>query len=146
MKIAMFPGSFDPIHEGHIDIIKRASKLFDKLLVVVSINVDKKQSDLVSRYQNVKKVLDDLHLNNVEVHMNNKFTIDFANEHHCEFIVRSLRNRDDFDYELMVAQANYKLDSKINTVFLISNPSLANISSHAIREMEKNIKLIKNKK
>jgi len=65
---AIFPGSFDPLHEGHLDIIKRACKLFDKLFVVVSYNVDKpNQTNLIKRYQQTKKIIDDLKLKNVEV-------------------------------------------------------------------------------
>ncbi len=143
MKIAMFPGSFDPIHKGHLDIVKRASKLFDKLYVVVSINVDKTQANLDERYNNVKKTIDKLKLKNVIVAKNNKLTIDFAKKNKCQYLVRSLRNVNDFKYELMVAQANYKLNRKLETIFFISNPSLVNISSHAIKEMNKNLKLIK---
>jgi pantetheine-phosphate adenylyltransferase len=73
MKIAAFPGSFDPIHAGHINIIKRASKLFDKLYVIVSYNhLKKERKSLLSRYENVKTVISNLHLKNVEVILNRK--------------------------------------------------------------------------
>ncbi|MDE6476719.1 MAG: pantetheine-phosphate adenylyltransferase [Mycoplasmoidaceae bacterium] len=143
MKIAMFPGSFNPLHKGHIDVIRRAAQLFDKLYIVVSINVDKEQDDLNKRFLKVKKQIQKLKLKNVEISINKEFTIDFAKKHKCKYLVRSLRDVNDFKYELVLAQANYKLDKNIETIFFLSNPSLVNISSHAIREMNKNIKLLK---
>lgn len=143
MKIAMFPGSFNPLHEGHIDIIKRAAKMFDKLFVVVSINIDKERDDLNKRFLKVKKQIAQIKLKNVEVALNSGFTIDFAKKNKCKYLVRSLRDVKDFKYELVLAQANYKLDNNIETIFFVSNPSLVNISSHAIREMNKNIKALK---
>ncbi len=143
MKIAMFPGSFNPLHKGHIDVIRRAAQLFDKLYIVVSINVDKEQDDLNKRFLKVKRQIQKLKLKNVETAINKEFTIDFAKKHKCKYLVRSLRDIKDFKYELVLAQANYKLDKNIETIFFVSNPSLVNISSHAIREMNKNIKVLK---
>lgn len=143
MKNAIFPGSFDPIHGGHIDIIKRASKLFDNLYIVVSVNISKKSKPLKERYLETKKVVDGLKLKNVKVFMNENFTIDFANKHKCKYIVRSLRDTKDFKYELTMAQSNYKLESNLETILFFSNPSLTNISSHAIREIQKNMKVLK---
>ena len=146
-KIGMFPGSFDPIHDGHIDIIKRTSKLFDKLYVVVSINIYKKQvTDRNEIFLNVKKAIKQLKLNNVEVAINNELTIDFAKKHNCKWIVRSIRDKKDMQYELTMAQSNHYLDENIETLLLVANEKLKDISSSGMKMVKENIEKIKREK
>ena len=140
-KIAIYPGSFDPIHEGHINIIKRSSKLFDKLYVAVSHNVDKpNQSNIDVRLKNVKKIIRKLNLKNVEAIKNIGLTIEFAKKLKCGFIVRSIRNPKDYKYELNIAKTHKMLDASIDTVLFISSKELSKKSSTDIRKIQQKLK------
>lgn len=138
IKRAIFPGSFDPIHEGHIDIIKRAAKLFDELYVAVSINTDKpKQSSLSERYKKVQKIINKFKFKNVFVVCNNKLTIEFAKQLKCNYIVRSIRNYKDYINELNIAKVHHMLNSSIiETILFISTKELAKKSSTNIKRIQ----------
>ena len=134
MNIAIYPGSFDPITNGHIDIIKRASKMFDKLYVLVSININKKYLFTVDeRVALIKKVLSNL--NNVEVVASNDLVLDFAKKVNANIIIRGIRNHQDFDNEMELFQFNKVINKDVETIYLF--PSLNNlfISSSAIKEL-----------
>lgn len=140
---AMFPGSFNPIHKGHLDVIKRASKLFNKLYVVVSINIYKKQTvSCKERLMRAKKAVAKLHLKNVKVVGNVGLTVDFAKKHNVSVIVRSIRNDEDAMYEIDMAKANNTLNDKIDTILMLPKQELVNLSSTALRYLKdaKNIK------
>ena len=148
-KIAIYPGTFDPIHEGHINIIERSSKLFDKLYVAVSYNVDKpNQSNIDTRLKNVKKVIKKLHLKNVEAIKNIGLTIKFAKKLKCNFIVRSIRNSKDYAYELNIAKTHKMLDASIDTVLFISSKELSKKSSKNIKKIQQKLQKLnaKNKR
>ena len=148
-KIAIYPGTFDPIHEGHINIIERSSKLFDKLYVAVSYNVDKpNQSNIDTRLKNVKKVIKKLHLKNVEAIKNIGLTIKFAKKLKCNFIVRSIRNSKDYAYELNIAKTHKMLDASIDTVLFISSKELSKKSSTNIKKIQQKLQKLnaKNKR
>ncbi|GHU31135.1 phosphopantetheine adenylyltransferase [Bacilli bacterium] len=143
MKIALFPGTFDPIHQGHIDIIKRASKLFDKLYVAVSHNVDKKESQNINaRFAQITKSIDRLNIKNVKVVINNKMTIDLAKKLGCQYIVRSIRDAKDIAYEINIAQNLHIGNNKIETVLLITDSKLKKISSTNVKELIRQKKMI----
>ncbi len=131
---AMFPGSFNPIHKGHLDIIKRASKLYNKFYVVVSINDYKPQKVACKvRLANAKKAVNKLHLRNVIVVGNMGLTVDFAKKHNISVIVRSIRNAKDAKYEIDMAQANHYLNNKIETILMLPKDGLVDLSSTALR-------------
>jgi pantetheine-phosphate adenylyltransferase len=146
-SIALFPGSFDPLHSGHINIITRAAKLFDKLYVAVSYNISKKeQIPINQRYRDVKNKIDKLKLKNVIVILNRELTIDLAKKLQCQYIVRSVRNIEDYRYELMIAQAHYSLDKSIDTILFVADSQLKQVSSSSIRKLNHAIKKLKGKK
>ena len=131
---AMFPGTFDPIHKGHIDVIKRCSKMFDKLYVVVSINMYKKATtNCKTRLEKVKKEVAKLHLKNVEVVCNLGLTVDFAKKHNVKVIVRGIRDEKDAFYEINMAKANHALNKNIETILMLPRQDLVNMSSTAIK-------------
>lgn len=130
----MFPGSFNPIHEGHLDIIKRASKLFDKFYVVISVNDYKPQTtSCKTRIEKARKAVAKLHLKNVIVTGNHGLTVTFAKQHNISVIVRSIRNDKDAVYEIDMAKANHSLNNKIETMLMLPKDELADLSSTAIR-------------
>jgi pantetheine-phosphate adenylyltransferase len=136
MRRAVFPGSFDPITLGHVDIINRALPLFDEIVIAIGINADKKYmfaleeriNFIKENYVNVPKI---------KVETYSGLTIDFCKKINADFILRGLRNPADFEFEKAIAQTNRKL-SKIETVFLLTSASTAYISSSIIRDILRN--------
>ncbi len=142
-KNGMFPGSFNPIHKGHLDIIKRASKMFDTFYVVVSINKYKPQTvSCKTRLARAKKAVAKLHLKNVKVVGNCGLTVGFAKKHNISVIVRSIRDFKDAIYEIDMAKANHSLNNKIETILMLPKDELTNLSSSALRYL-KDVKKIK---
>ncbi len=134
MRIGIYPGSFDPVTLGHIDIIKRASNLVDKLCVAVIKNKRKKSLFTTSeRIDMLKKVTKDIP--NVEIEHFSGLTVDLAVQKDANVIFRGLRAVTDFEYELQLAQTNHKLNPDIDTVFLITNVEYAYLSSSIVREI-----------
>ena len=131
MKIGMYPGSFDPITLGHLDIIERAAKLFDKLYIAVSFNINKKYLlDQKTRFNLVKETVK--HLDNVIVVEANDLTVKECNKYNCKFIVRGLRALSDFDYEFQLTSVNRKLDETIDSVFIMTDTKYSFLSSSMI--------------
>ena len=137
MKIAIYPGSFDPITNGHIDIIERGAKLFDKLYIVLSNNVNKQTLfTLEERIEYTRQAI--TNLTNVEViKSENKLTVDFAKSVNASAILRGLRAVTDFEYEFAMAMTNAKLNSQIETVFLTADNEYMYLSSSTIKEIAK---------
>jgi len=137
MKIAIYPGSFDPITNGHVDIIKRGSKLFDKLYILLSRNVSKQSFfTLEERIEFIKRAT--TKLDNVEVIVSeNKLTVDFAKSVNASVILRGLRAATDFEYEFTMAMTNAKLNPNIETVFLTADNEHMYLSSSTIKEIAK---------
>ncbi|MDR2369447.1 MAG: pantetheine-phosphate adenylyltransferase [Mycoplasmataceae bacterium] len=140
---AVFPGSFNPLHHGHIDIIKRAAKLFDCLYVAVSHNIDKKTTvNITKRFQTVKTKIAKLKLTNVEVVLNEGLTITLLKQLKCKYLVRSIRNLKDINYEINMAQNNYLLANNIETIFFVASSKLKDISSTNQRELSRQKQLL----
>ena len=136
MKRAIFPGSFDPITLGHVDIINRALPLFSEIIIAVGVNTDKTYLfSLEDRVNFIKK-----HYANepkVKVETYSGLTIDFCNKLNIHFILRGLRNPADFEFEKAIAQTNRKL-STVETVFLLTSADTSFISSSIVRDVLKN--------
>ncbi len=137
MKIGIYPGSFDPITLGHLDIIVRASGLVDKLIIGVLDNKAKKP--LFTSEERVKLIeqviREDKKLASVEIISFDGLLIDFARQQKANIIVRGLRAITDFEYELQIAQTNHKLDSKVDTVFFTTSVEYSYLSSSAVKEI-----------
>lgn len=134
MKIAVFPGSFDPITIGHVSLIRRALPLFDKIVIAIGFNTSKnKLFQLNQRIEWIEEVFkDDI---KIEVQEFNGLTVDFCRKIGAEYIIRGLRNASDFDYEKTIAQLNHELNKDVETMFFISRPKYSHISSTIVREI-----------
>lgn len=135
-KIAVFPGSFDPVTKGHVAIVKRALPMFDKIIVAVGVNTSKNRMfDLEQRLEWLKAAFEGHET--IEIEKFEGLTVDFCKQHHANFILRGLRNTIDFEYEKSIAQMNKGLNSELETVFLYTDPEYSAISSTIIREIIK---------
>jgi len=133
-KISLCPGTYDPITEGHKDIIYRCSKIFDLVIVVVSNNP--KKAPLYSLKRRIEFIYKSLkELDNIEVMSYDGLLIDIAKKKKASVIVKGLRAITDFEYEFQMAQMNKKLAPQIETFFMVSNPKYAYLSSSAVKEV-----------
>lgn len=136
MKIAVFPGSFDPITVGHVSLVKRSMPLFDKIIVAVGVNSQKQTLfDLETRLKWLKSVFQ--HEPKVEIAQFEGLTAHFCNKIGAKYLLRGLRNASDFDYEKTISQLNHIVGHDLETVFLISLPEFSHISSTIVRELIK---------
>lgn len=134
MNIAVFPGSFDPVTVGHIDLVKRALPMFDKIIVAIGVNSQKKMLySLDQRLTWLRKVFKEM--DKVEIGYFEGLTASYCNEKGANYLLRGLRNGSDFDYEKTISQLNYIIGHKIDTLFLISQPEYSFISSTIVREI-----------
>ncbi len=137
MKIGIYPGSFDPITLGHLDIIIRASRLVDKLIIGVLQN--KSKNPLFTseeRVEMIERVIkENTSLSHIQVEAFDGLLINFAGRKNADIIVRGLRAITDFEYELQIAQTNHKLDRKIDTVFFTTSVEYSYLSSSAVKEI-----------
>ena len=135
MKIAVFPGSFDPITRGHVDLVRRALPLFDKIIVAVGVNTTKKYLfPLDQRLQWLRQVFESDGAR-VEVDFFEKLTAHYCQRIGARYLLRGLRNAADFDYEKTISQLNQIVGGGLETVFLISQPEYSHISSTIVREI-----------
>ena len=134
MKIAIYPGSFDPITKGHLDILKTGAGIFDKVIIAVAKNSEKKGFLTVDeRVKLIRESVKDI--DNVEVDSFDGLTIEYAKRKNAQILIRGLRVVSDFEYELQLSQANSALCSDIKTVFLTTKPKYNFISSSTIKEI-----------
>lgn len=133
-NIAIFPGSFDPITIGHVDLIKRALPLYDKIIVAIGVNSQKKYLfSLEERLEWLREVFADEP--KVEVGHFSGLTAHYARQIGARYLLRGLRNASDFDYEKTISQLNNIVGEGIETIFLISQPAYSHISSTIVREI-----------
>lgn len=136
MRVAIYPGSFDPITNGHLDIITRGSKVFDKLIVGVLVNVDKVGLfPIEERVELIKRVTS--HLSNVEVVSFNGLLVDLAKKHDSKVILKGLRAVSDFEYEFQMALMNSQLDSDVETLFMTTSAVNSFLSSSSVKQVAK---------
>ena len=135
-RIAIFPGSFDPYTLGHHDVVMRSVPLFDEIIIAIGKN-SKKQK--VFSEELMKEKLEALYQNEpkIKVEIYQKLTVDFAKEMNAKFILRGLRNGTDLDYEKSIALSNHKLNSEIETIFLLTSAEYSMINSSIVREVYK---------
>ena len=136
MRIAVFPGSFDPITLGHFDIVERAYPLFDKIIIAIGQNSQKKYMfSLEQRMDFIKRTFKDFP--NIEVDHFEGLTIDYCRSKNVNFILRGLRNPADFEFEKAIAQTNRELtqENKVETIFLLTSAGKSFISSSIVREI-----------
>jgi pantetheine-phosphate adenylyltransferase len=135
-KIALYPGTFDPITNGHFDIIERALRLFDEVIVAVAISADKKPMfTLDERIEMTNKAV--IGLKNVRVVGFDNLTVELAKTHNASIIIRGLRAVSDFEYELQLGYLNNSLDDTIETLYLMPKLQHAFISSSIVRNLLK---------
>ena len=133
-KIAIYPGSFDPITNGHVDLIHRASKLFDEVIVAITQNVNKVGFlNIEERALAANNALNSL--NNIRVLSFDSLLVDFAKKHNAQIIIRGLRAVSDFEYEFQLSGMNKRLNPHIETLFMTPSEKFANISSSLVREI-----------
>jgi pantetheine-phosphate adenylyltransferase len=136
-RIALFPGSFDPFTKGHEDIVLRGLQLFDEIVIAIGYNSQKD-----TRYFKIELMVNCIektfeNYDNIKVLKYAELTADFARKNGAKFLLRGLRNTTDFEYENSIAQVNRKINTQLESVFLITSPHLTWINSSVIREVHK---------
>ena len=133
-KIAVFPGSFDPITLGHESVVKRALPLFDEIIVAIGNNSQKKYMfDLKQREAWIKETFKGI--SQIRVDIYEKLTVEYCEEMGAQFLLRGLRNHADFEFERSIAQMNRELNDEIETYFLFTDPKYSAINSTIVREI-----------
>ena len=136
MKKAVFPGSFDPITIGHVDIVKRGIKVFDEIIIAVGDNTDKKYMfPKEKRVEFVKQTFNNY--DNIKIESYDGLTVDFCKKNNIEFMIRGLRNPADFEFEKSIALTNREL-TDIETIFFLTSPENSFISSSIVRDLIRN--------
>ena len=133
-KTAIFPGSFDPITVGHVDIVNRALPIFDEVVIAIGINTQKKSLfSLEQRMEWIKKVF--RNEPRVKVESYNGLTVNYCQQRQAKYIIRGIRSSADFEYEKTIAQLNKMMVPDIDTFLILSSPELSAISSTIVREI-----------
>ena len=136
MKKIIYPGTFDPITNGHLDIADKASKLFDELIFVVANNPDKNPLfNVEERMEMIRRST--THLSNTCVESTSILTVDFAKENTALAIIRGLRHVSDFEYEFQMAMMNYQMVPEITTIFMMPNEKYVHLNSSVLKDIAK---------
>ncbi len=136
-RVAIFPGSFDPFTKGHEDIVLRGLSLFDEIIIAIGYNSKKN-----TRYIGIEKMVSLIQeafkdVPNISVQIYDELTAEFARKNKAKFLLRGLRNTTDFEYENSIGQVNRFLNAELESVFLITSPQFASLSSSIIREVHR---------
>ncbi len=133
-KVAIYPGSFDPLTNGHVSIIERGLRVFDRVVVAVALNV-RKNPPLFSVEERIKAIKVSFPDDTVEVDTFEGLLVDYANSRGCHILLRGLRAVSDFEYELQMANMNRRLDESVETVFMMTEESHFYVSSRLVKEV-----------
>ena len=134
MRRIIYPGTFDPIHNGHIDIAARASKIFDELIFVVAVNADK--NPLLTAKERVQLILDSTsNLTNVTAQQFTGLVVNYAQECDAVAIIRGLRHVSDFEFEFQMAMMNYHLNSNITSLFMMPDEKYIHLNSTVVKDV-----------
>ena len=134
MKKALYPGTFDPVTLGHLDVIERSAKLYDEVIVAILENVSK--STLFTKEERKAMIEKEVaHLPNVKVVIGHGLTVHFAKEMGCSVMIRGIRATSDYEYEVSIATENMMLDKNIETIFLLSQPQYSSVASSIVKEI-----------
>lgn len=137
MSTAVYPGSFDPVTNGHLEVLERALKIFDKVIVLIAVNPNKKSRfSIEERVEMIKEAV--ANYKNVEVDTYSGLTVEYAAKHNATHLIRGLRAVTDFDYEFQLASANDYINNQIDTVFLMSKAEKSFINSSMIMTLHEN--------
>lgn len=136
-KIALFPGSFDPITIAHVDILKRALPLFDKMVVGIGLNSSKQNFLSAEKREEIVKTVF-AGYDNIEVQLYEGLTVDFCKKINAQYMVRGIRSVGDFEYERAIAQINQTMMPEMETIFILSKPEYSAISSTIVRDILRN--------
>jgi len=133
-RIAIFPGSFDPFHIGHESIVRRALPLFDKIIIMIGYNANKKSFySIEKRIKWIQQVF--AGIDKVDVKLHDGLTVDFCKQMGASYILRGLRTSSDFEYERAIAQVNKKMHPEIENIFLLTSPEHTPINATIIRDI-----------
>ena len=136
MKSIIYPGTFDPIHNGHIDIVKRVSKLFDQVIMVVAVN--KEKNPLFSEQERKELIRESISdINNVNVASFNGLVVEYAKEKNALAIVRGLRHVSDFEFEFQMAMMNYNLNPQVTSMFMMPDEKYIHLNSTIIKDVSR---------
>ena len=136
MKRIIYPGTFDPIHNGHIDILKKVSKLFDEVIMVVAVN--KEKNPLFSEQERKELIRESISdINNASVMSFNGLVVEYAKQENALAIVRGLRHVSDFEFEFQMAMMNYNLNPQITSMFLMPDEKYIHLNSTIIKDVSK---------
>ena len=136
MKSIIYPGTFDPIHNGHIDIVKKVSKLFDQVIIVVAVN--KEKNPLFSEQERKELIRESISdISNVNVSSFNGLVVEYAKEKNALAIVRGLRHVSDFEFEFQMAMMNYNLNPQVTSMFMMPDEKYIHLNSTIIKDVSR---------
>ncbi|MEA1881269.1 MAG: pantetheine-phosphate adenylyltransferase [Candidatus Marinimicrobia bacterium] len=134
MRSVIYPGTFDPIHCGHIDIAERASTLFDKLIFAVAVNAEK--NPLFSPKDRIEMIMDGTkHISNVEAYSTDGLIADFARKHKAVAFIRGLRHVSDFEFEFQMATMNHHLNPAVSTLLMVTSENFIHLNSSVVKDV-----------
>ena len=134
MRIVVYPGTFDPIHRGHVDIAERASKLFDQIIFAVAINSEK--NPLFTAEERIELILESTkNIPNVKAHSTSGLIADFARDHKAIALIRGLRHVSDFEFEFQMATMNHHLNDEVSTLLMVTSEHYIHLNSSVVKDV-----------